>query len=387
MIDRMVIDLTNLSKKSNQSHVKLFKYKVFMGSIIIFAILSTFALLNTYGKYYAAKYNNGISVASNIYFNSGNLLKIDKVIDVNQSGLEWTNDIADIENDIMPSMPVTLNSDRWTNGSTDIKVVMQNYDNNILFNSADMDVEYEIKFKLIDLGGNGANYSIVDTSAGDSEQVYGFDEEEGNVITLRGSLKGGTLSTHTYKIRMTLNTVQLQNKNYIPNRVLVVAYPTSPDYISESNKNAYLLLGLFEGKLSALHMTVDTYGFEIAKNSDFGTAYKNYIKDYSGFICNIKTAGDVIKDESNAVEQDLTLIWNSKYIDISRYDENYIQYHETLVTEDDWSRMTIKALPYTSINVTYYKTDEFDTAVANGLLDTAEEFNNLIKEPEVSNNS
>lgn len=339
-------------------------------ALVLVGIGLIYPLSYVYGKYYASRNNKGIAIASNLYFNSDKLTKIDKLIDTATE--DWVTDINWIKDNLSDRIMVYTNNERWSNGYYDFDILIQNYDSNILYNEADMDVGYKVEFILLD-EPVGANYSIVDNG-----QTYPLTTD--SVVTLEGSLAGGTLNTHTYKIRMTLtDTID----NYEKARVLAIAYPNSPDYLEKSENQPFLMAGVFAGTASNMELSIASQNFQVVEdNDDFDANHVNYINDLAGYIYNIKTEGDVIKNADTAIKQEIIVKWKSDYLNISQYDEYYDAGRMTTGVEDgvNYTYMTIDVLPYTSINLTFYKTDKFITEMKQGgeLYTSCENFKNLV---------
>lgn len=338
-----------------------------------------------YGKYYASRYNKGIAVASNVYFNSDKLTKIDKIIDTASFGT-WKSDIDWIkekENKVIDNIMVYTNNESWSNGTFDFDILIQNYDSNILYNEAGMNVGYKIQFVLLD-DEAGATYSVLDyDTSTDTSYPLVYDEETGGVaVTFDGSLQGGTLYSHRYKVRMNLTAASL--KDYQQSRVLVVAYPDSPDYLEKEEKQPFLMAGIFVGTATDMKISIASQNFQVVENhsTDFDTNFRTYINDLSGYIYNIKTEGDVVKNADTAIKQDIKIKWKSDYLDISRYDEYYDADKITSGVENgvNYKYIVIQALPYTSINITFYKTAAFIEAMKSGgaLYGSSQSFKELV---------
>lgn len=323
-----------------------------------------------FAKYYAARNNKGIAIASNFYFNSDKLNKIDKLIDI--ANEDWKTDINWVKDNLSDKIMVYTNNERWSNGYYDFDVMIQNYDSHILYNQEDMKVGYKVEFMLLD-EPVGATYQIV--SNGKS-----YNLNYGNVVKLDGELEGGSLNSDNYKIRMTLtDTID----NYEQARVLAIAYPDSPDYLKKEENQQYLMAGVFAGTASMMEITIASQNFEVVDEySDFNIRYVDYINDLAGYIYNIKTEGDVVKNENTAIKQEITVRWKTDYLNISEFDEYYDESRITMGTEDgiNYTYMTIDVLPYTSINLTFYKTDKFIKEMKAGgqLYSNSDNFKNLV---------
>ncbi len=338
-----------------------------------------------YGKYYASRYNKGIAVASNVYFNSDRLTKIDKIINTSTFGT-WKSDInwvKDAQNNVVDKIMVYTNNESWSNGAFDFDILIQNYDSNILYNETGMDVGYKIQFILLD-DEMGAEYYVLDYDASTSTEypLTYSDTEGGEAVSFSGSLMGGTLRSHRYKVRMKLTTNNL--KNYKQSRVLVVAYPESPDYLVKEEKQPFLMAGIFVGTATDMKISIASQNFRVVEehSTDYNTKFRDYINNLSGYIYNIKTEGDVVQNAETAIKQNIIVKWKSDYLDISRYDEYYNESKITSGVEEgvNYKYIVIEALPYTSINITFYKTAAFMTAMQNGgyLYSNSENFKSLV---------
>ena len=339
--------------------------------LISFLVLAVCIVTGTVvAKYYSSKYRPGIAVASGFYFNSNRLLKV-------------PGDTRDITAINTTGMMVNVNGDKWSGGNLYFDIEIRNYDNNLLFNDSNLNVGYEICFYL--LGEPvGATYYAQDIDG--TEKMLSAD----HVVKFNnGYLPGGTLSKDSYRIRINLTNGNI----YEPVKVLVVAYPTSPDYLANTQNQEQRLVGLFEGVYSETYMQVEDAYFLVEDDTDYNdSSWSDKVEDLSGLIFNIKTKGDVVTDENNAVKQEAIVRWQSNYIEISEYDEYYIAAKERqaaisageedyIWTETDeagnvWTYMKIEILPYTNVNITFYKTEQFLSDFENGII-TKDKFENL----------
>lgn len=297
----------------------------------------------SYAKYYAYKYRQGISVASGLYFNSNRLYK----------DRGDTTDIAGVNTE---GMMVNVNDEKWAGGNLNFNIEIRNYDNNLLYNDENLNVKYEICFMLVD-NPVGAVYSVKDID-GTVKQL----SQKGQVVKFNsGYLTGGSLARDEYQLTLSL----MDKDTYNGARVLVVAYPTAPDYLYAPADQQHRLVGLFQGVYSETEMQVESCGFLVQEDTDYDeSSWHDKAEDLSGLIFNVKTMGDVAADENNAVKQEAVVKWNSDYLSISQYDEYFLEAEAgDIETKQEnghnWTYMKIKVLPYTSVNLTFYKTQDF----------------------------
>lgn len=368
--------------KNNNGKLKEKRIKIQSVIIIAVLIIAAGIMVSTViAKYYAYKSEPGIAVASAFYFSSNKLEKLNGATDKDSILTMDTSNLA-----------VSVNENKWVSGECLFPIEIRNYDNNLLFNEKDLDAEYEICFRLIGVPA-GAEYVAAKTENGNIVERQQLTVDNG-VVYFTGKLEGGTLAGDEYQLIVTLTDGQAYDDSV---KVLVVAYPTKPDYLYSADEQEHRLVGLFQGHLSEAEMDIESADFIVQSDTDYNeTSWRDKVQGLSGLIFNVKTNGDVITDDSNTVKQEAVVKWNSKYLQISKYDECYIKaknkaagsaeeaadpsWWEEKQDEngDTWIYMKIEALPYTSINITFYKTQEFldkfnDTA--NQM--TQEEFENL----------
>ena len=337
-------------------------------SIILAAIFVMAGSLALYAKYYASRYNKGITVASNLYFNSDKLKRITGVTDI---------DTILQDTDGINKLSIITNSGAWSSGTLLLNFAVQNFENSILYNDSNLNIDYKVEFVLLD-APVGANYSVVDT-AGNKIPLTSVNTP----VEMSGTVKGGSLNSDTYGIEITMTG---QTTDYVQSRVLVMAYPVSPDYIyrAENENQEYRLLGILQGHTTDAKMSIDSAKFKVQEESGYGTAtWKNKVTDLSGFMYNVKTIGDVVVDSSTAAKQQVKITWDNRYLQLDENDDNclYAKEHDKdtslseedkyIKVEGDKSSVIIMILPYTSIDMTFYKGKQFDTELSTKNADEA----------------
>lgn len=325
-----------------------------------------YEVTNIFGKYYAARYNKGIAVASNLYFNSDKLTKSTGITDI---------DSIINDDDSIRKINVFTNSGSWSSGDLLLSFDIRNYDNNILYNEKELNIGYKVHFVLLD-EPEGAEYSVVS-----SDNVSYPLSDKGSSVELEGMTVGGSLDADIYGIQVRMTS----QENYKAARVLVLAYPVSPDYVYRDTQDnqEYRLLGIFQGHPTDMQISIENACFKVQEASGYNdSTWRSMVEDLSGYIYNIKTAGDVVLDNNTAAKQEAVVTWDNRYVTIDKYDENY-QYaleHDMQVADEsekyiqvngDYTSMTIMVLPYTSIDMTYYKTENFHSELQAQASDSA----------------
>lgn len=350
-----------LSKESKGSEtVKFAKKEIKMGKLnigrkpVFIAALIGIALLVgisgfTYAKYYAKRDNKGVSVASGLYFNSNCI-----------SNVEGDTEIPLDEIDLLKA-PGYVNPE----GGSIFYLDIRNYDNHLLYNELYLDVEYTIKF--LKLNGEDASVEYKNED-GDDVRVELKDNEE-FILTGR-KIEGGSARYHSYIVRTT-NAVDGTDA-----KVLVMAYPTAPDYVATAAKKMRLL-GVLVAQPKDVKVGIDRAHFMIEDTTEYAADWESAVNKMSGLEYTIQTNGDDVSS-SGAVKGELKVTWNSKMLDINQYDSYYLEAVENnLVTTDgDNKSMIIKVLPYANVRITFYKTVDFVAAFGSSM--TKENFESYV---------
>ncbi len=346
-------------KKLNKKNILILCICLLICSGIVYQVY------NAYAKYYAARYNKGIAVASNLYFNSDKLLKNTGItdIDVLLADKDFVNDISVI-------------TDSWAGNSTLMSFAIRNYDNNILYNESGLDIEYEIWFVMLD-EPVGAEYYIRDAQDNSYQLSNAGDRKSFN-----GVVKGGSLDYDRYGIE--IRRMSSGETEYESSRVLVMAYPTNPDYIKkdkDDDTQEYRLLGVFEAYPRDVKISIDEAKFKVQTQEspiNYAGNWKAAVEDLSAYIYNIKTKGDVVVEQNSSNAQQAIVSWDNRYLNIDIYDEYYLaavehdsiygsdeplEGEERYLIRDDSGKLNaiiIDVLPYMSIDMTFYKAEGFN---------------------------
>lgn len=367
----------NKGKKRKQNSRRIMVMVLAMVAVALIGGGAAFA------KYYSTNHREGVSVASGLYFDSNRLVtKPGQVTDLDAMAAE------DVQ-----GLPVNVNTTKWSGGSTTFDIEVRNYENHLLYNDASLEIGYEIRFYLLDVPG-GANYYVQKTME-ESSRVALYEENADGTIktpvttrTFSGTLPGGTLSTDSYTLIIDMVNEERYNKKQA--RVLAVAYPISPDYVRNDSNQQNRLMGVFQGSYSQIALSVDSAGFKVQQETDYNDkTWKSKVEDLSGLIYNVKTKGDIVTDEGDSitVKPQVIIKWKTKYLQISEYDAYYqkaLAEQDGVYTDGQWTCMRVSAMPYTSIDVTFYQTEAFQEELANGTLRKAD-FEGLVNAKAITN--
>lgn len=359
---------------------------------VCLAVVAWIASRYAIAKYFAYRSEKGITIASAFYFNSNKLSKMELPGPATE---DWV-----VNNMSIVGIPVTVNQDKWTGGDCIFSVEVRNFDNNLLYNEAGLDVGYVIYFRLVGTP-QGASYTItssednitlLDSHSGASRRSL---ETDGDIVKCKGTLKSGSAMSDVYDIRIDTTGAATKYDNDEAAKVVVVAYPTSPSYIVNDTASEHRLVGVFQAKISEPNMTIESSQFEIQATDSYKTDWRTVVNTQAGLIYNIQTGGDALVDENNSIQQTAYVKWKGDYLEISKYDsyfltatENAKKAYDAVITAggstaeaktaarkwytggdyketgDEWVQMKIETLPNTEIDITFYKTSTFLNKIA-----------------------
>lgn len=326
-----------INKEKKERKFNISKKNLLLGLLMGISIMIGVSGV-AFAKYYAKRDNKGVSVASGLYFNSNCISNVAGDIDIPLDQID------------LQKAPGYVNPE----GGSIFYLDIRNYDNHLLYNELYLDVEYTISF--LKINGETASVEYTDDDGNNVRTVL----EDGKEFTLTGrEIEGGAARYHSYIIK-TENAVDGSDA-----KVLVMAYPTAPDYVAVAAEDMRLL-GVLTAQPKDVKVGIDKAGFLIEDTSEYESDWKNTVETMSGLVYTIQTNGDDVSS-SGAVKGELKVTWNSKMLDINQYDTYYqealdaIKKGDTdaIVTNGDYKTMTIKVLPYANVRITFYKTADF----------------------------
>lgn len=310
--------------------------------------------ITVYSKYYKTGYNKGMAIASGFYFSS-NFMAVTE--DIKGKTME------EIAKNHLDSVIISANPTSWkgTDAYT-FAVEVRNYDNHLLYNDRDLNVEYQIEFMLLE-DPKGATYQV------------GFGTEtkrlakKGSVVTFKGKLPGGSLKADVYSLSVGMTNAGI----YEPADVLMVAYPTGPDYLVDTKCMAGIVRAIFEEREFKIE---EGSGFTVMNTEDYEKDWKAAVESEAGFVYQLITTGSYTGSETTSTRKKIKVKWDKDMFKISLNDEYYQQalnhdkehpsepkqYYE----EGNWQVMEVEVMPYASIKFVFFRQDGFETGL-NGI--------------------
>ncbi len=315
------------------------KKNLIIGFIVGIVLLVSFSGV-AMAKYYAERDNKGISVASGLYFNSNCISNV--------AGDTYSDNHQELASIDLSTVPGYVNPEGGSNFYLDIC----NYDNHLLYNELYLDVEYTICF--LKLVGKSASVEYKDDKGNSIIQPL----TDGQVFTLSNKkIEGGAARFDTYIIRTE------NEDDGTDAKVLVMAYPTAPEYVASATEKMRLI-GTLQAQPKNVEVGIDSNGFEVLNNLSDGDDWHSAVEKMSGLVYTIKTNGDDVT--SGVVKGELKVTWNYEMLDINQYDTHYLEAvkNGTIITDitNKTKTMSVKVLPYANVKVTFYKTNAFLTA-------------------------
>lgn len=339
------------NKRNKKTQVNK-KFRI--GAIALSCLILAGVSLTVYSKYYKTGYNKGMAIASGFYFSSNYMAAVDEI-----KGLDMEQIAADYADLII----VSSNSNAWKGTDAfSFNIEIWNYDNQLLYNDKDLNVEYKVCFMLLE-EPKGATYTVTDGS--NNSYPLEWNNGKGSVMELSGKLAGGQPRTDTY----TLTVGMTSASDYAPASVLMVAYPTGPDYLVNTKYIAGIVKANYEDREFKIESGT---GFTVSKTQDYKDDWKGAVEKESGFVYQLITSGNYTGSEATATRKKIRLMWDSDMFKINENDDYYQsvknnvdQYYDDPKDGINWKVMEIEVLPYSSLKFVFFRNDNFDSKLAS----------------------
>ena len=343
---------------------KTVRYRILAAAAVVLLAGISFTV---FAKYYKTGYNHGMAIASGFYFSSNYMTSVDEI---------RGKSMEEIGKNYRDSIMISGNPTSWKGTDAyNFYVEVRNYDNQLLYNDMDLNVEYTVSFMLLD-EPRGASYTVSD---GTDTKALGWSGGRGSVVTFQGTLSGGMLSADTY----TLSVAMQDETRYAPADVLMVAYPTGPSYLTGTKSIAGVIGADYEGKEFRIEPGT---GFVIARTASYEKDWQAEIKAESGYAYQLITSGNYTG--GTAARRKIRLKWRDDLYKINAFGTYYLEIQEKiqkdpsqkdilLGTETDaagktWKVMEVEVLPYASLKFVFFRKDENFEEIIEKMKDTTE---------------
>lgn len=308
-----------------QKHLKLHKISkkwlwVFALVVIGAAAIGGFS----FAKYYANNSNKGVTAAANYYFSSNVLSEA-----LTEGDEEWKT---------------VFNTDSW-DGNSQFPFVLkiQNYQNQLLYNSENLNIEYSITFELLE--DDGGSYAV----------CHGTEESKaltvGNPVTYENLvIKGGMARSDEFKVFFTAPSGV--DEEYRSPGIRVVAEITGPDFLAKTKTQIGGILRV--GIVKAEYSLNGAYDFSFSTMADnWSEEDRKTITAMAAFPYSI-----TYKPGEDNVAHQIQVSWNASKLQLNQFDENY----SNVVTDTTTNQSTLQLYiqPNETKQLIFYRTEEFD---------------------------
>ena len=299
-------------------------------------------------KYYAKESRKGVATASGLYFTSNYLEAV--------TGSE------------VDDLPERVNTNQWLGtGTCSIGIEVYNYSNILLYNDENLNITYDMHFKMLEAPGENETYKVVYTTYDNDGEPKNSEINltDTNEHTIGGLyLPGGQATSNSVQLQITPNKADANIKvdnSYRSKKVAVWVEPTAPDYVAKSNK----LGAILSATPSKLTFSMDA-AFDISETMEGldEEGIKALLRSYAGFVYKIQTSGEISEQQEN---KKIKLTWNSTYLEMDFYNKYYKEFLEknsvTTETRADgavYKSINMDMVTYISMEFNFYKTANFE---------------------------
>lgn len=306
---------------------------------LLAVVLGLSSSIYVYAKYYSISARDGIAIATGVYFTSNYAHNADGAF------VETLVDIG------------------YKGGRASFSLEVCNYENNLLFNTENVDIPYKIEMWLESAPTDGAVYAVsVGTEANATEQVLGAGEE--NRISIPSQIiSGGSARENSYYVLLAAS----EKHTPIPIYVRIETLPGA--LINRVLTGKLLLSGSAQNESK-----IESQGFVIPDEPAGLSEFKR-LTSLSSFTYEILTVGAVA---SSGTTEELKVAWDPSVFTIDLFDQAYMDWlektdnTEPLKEGNGWNYITIDVMPYSAENIGFFRGPNFDTKVSD--LETLESY-------------
>lgn len=335
------------------------KSKKFIFLFVFIAITLPLCIV-ALAKYYATTNNSGVAVASGLYFSSNVLSNINGSVSIASAKSE-------------SNLPVYLNPKPWTSASYTYGLEIRNHDSILLYNDDNLNISYKIDFVLLE-DVAGTSYTV---QFGDDVKPITTD----TVVSFTSTIQGGKPSCDRFKV-----TIERANDSSFKGRsgrILAVAYPTAPSYISTS-ANELRLISIIQGDYSNPIIDIDSKGFK-CETGMTSLNWKSILDNLLGYEYNITTTGDIAGSSAAKSDQLVKVTWDNTILDIDRFNSYYLEAisgaankSAEIETNGTKTTLSIEAMPYANISIVFYRVKDIKLS-SDPAISSMDDFKNLVE--------
>ena len=312
---------TRRGRKLTEKKVRL------AGLIVLLIFFGMFGGGYVYAKYYSQSVQNGIAIASGVYFTSNYAVastdKEDFFESIVKTGYQGTD--------------------------TDFVFEVRNYENNMLFNESSVEIPYSLYFWL---GETPVDATYTVEYGGESKTLY--VGETNKVGFSMHTIEGGRAVANKYTVKVDVGESK---------------HTSVPIYVEVATEAGSVVNAVLRGKMifstaSMAESYIESQMFVVSANVSADEEKFAEIQKLSELTYEIKTVGEIATGD-NATEE-LMLSWDPTVLEINMFDDAFMEWKRAtgnsapLEAANGWNYITLWIMPYSSETVGFFRGSEFD---------------------------
>lgn len=332
------------------------KFALFIAILVIALGLSGSTYV--YAKYYSISAREGIAIATGVYFSANHAAAV----------LE--------DGEFMEYMAVT----GYTGADTSFVFEVRNYENNLLFNSTNVDIPYDVSFWLGANITDGTTYTVTSQKSGTAKVI----KREERVSFTDQVVAGGSARADKYVI--SINTAGVKHEPV-------------PVHVEVRTQEGALINRILRGKMlisseGTQEITIESQEFVVESGNNQMTDEEKaaILQEASAFYYEISIVGDVTS--TGGATEKLKMAWNPKVFELDLFDKAYLAWqqetgHSAPLVDNEgtegtnptygWKYITIDAIPYSADSIGFFRGAEFEAHVMDENPETGKKEINLEK--------
>ena len=280
-----------------------------------------------YAKYYSLSAKEGIAIATGVYFT------------------------ANYAHDANGEFVESLVNIGYRGGDATFSFEVRNYENNLLFNTDNVNIPYIIEMWLESDAAAGTEYSVsVGDGVNDTKQVLRAGEE--NRITIPDqSITGGSAKSNNYYISLSAPADHV----------------AIPIYVRVQTLEGSLISRTLTGKMllnssAVTESKIQSQGFVIPEEPADMSEFAR-LDSLSAFTYEILTVGSA---SSSGATEELKVSWDPNILTIDVFDKAYMAWEERtgenkpLTDENGWHYIVIEIMPYAAENISFFRGAKYE---------------------------
>ncbi len=341
----MIIKMNKKGERNRRRRIteRRVKLAAFFG--LLFAIFMTWGGY-VYGKYYAQSYQNGIAIASGVYFTA--------------------NYAVEVESETEAFIESVVNT-TYQGKDFNFEFEVRNYENNLLFNESTVVIPYSVMFWLEE-APEGATYTV--EYNGETKTLSAGEPAEAT-FSMHG-IAGGSAMANVY----TISADVADDAEHEPIPVYVEVKTEASSVINSTLKGKMVFT-----KSQKAENYIESQQFVVSKEVNSDDEKFAEIKNMSGLTYEIRTVGEVSGD--SGVTEKIKLSWDSTVLEIDLFDDAYLEWKTsegaTAPLEEEkngvkWHYILIDIMPYSAETISFFRGTTFDNEEKVNSMDTLHSF-------------